>query len=55
MTVPRTSNNSLGPLCHTRLQQTPFIERFNRTYHNDVLDLYLFDDLEQAREITEGA
>jgi putative transposase len=34
--------------------RTPFIERFNRTYRNDVLDLYRFDDPEQAREITEA-
>ncbi|MCO6514864.1 MAG: transposase, partial [Snodgrassella sp.] len=29
------------------------IERFNRTYRAEVLDLYLFNNLEQARKVTE--
>ncbi|WP_100123225.1 DDE-type integrase/transposase/recombinase [Snodgrassella alvi] len=28
--------------------QNGYIERFNRTYHTEVLDLYLFNNLEQA-------
>jgi putative transposase len=32
--------------------QNAFIERFNRTYHTDVLHVYLFENLEQVPHIT---
>jgi putative transposase len=33
--------------------QNVYIERFNRSYREEVLDLYLFDSLAEARAITE--
>ena len=33
--------------------QNSFIKRFNRTYREEVLDLYVFSRLSEVREITE--
>jgi putative transposase len=35
-------------------QQNAFVERFNRTYRHEILDAYVFDNLEQVRLISEG-
>ena len=32
--------------------QNSYVERFNRTYRNEILDLYLFSTLSEVRDLT---
>ena len=61
---PELISNALVSWCDDRMielryiqpgkpNQNPFIERFNRTYREEVLNAYLFENLDQVREITE--
>lgn len=61
---PEFISSTLNDWCHAngiKLQfiqpgkpsQNGFIERFNRTYRQDILDAYIFEDLSQVRILTE--
>jgi len=36
-----------------RFKETEIVERFNRTYRDELLDLYLFRTLGEVRQMTE--
>jgi putative transposase len=61
---PEFISNTMEEFCkkqHIQLQfikpgkpmQNGYVERFNRTYREDVLDAYLFDNLREVRELSE--
>jgi transposase InsO family protein len=41
------------PVTRGKPDQNAFIERFEKTYRNEVLNTYVFDTIEQVQEITE--
>lgn len=47
------NNIRLEFLKHDSPYQNVFVERFYRSYREEVLDLYLFESLQEVREITD--
>ena len=36
-----------------KFTQNTYVERFNKTYRTEVLDCYVFDSLQEVRQMTE--
>jgi len=47
------NNSRWSPVQKGKPQQNAIVERFNKTYREDVLDANIFHSMELAREITE--
>lgn len=53
MTWAETHEVELEYICPGKPMQNGFIERFNRTYREEILDMYVFKQLSEVRERTE--
>lgn len=54
MAWAKTNQVMLDHIEPSKPAQNAYIERFNRTYREDILDMYLFSSLAEARELTEA-
>ena len=43
-----------NPIQNGKPQQNAIVERFNRTYREDILDAYLFDSVQNAKTLTQA-